>query len=56
VPRARLRYDPGDRLFIECDGGPCISRLESFPRRIEIEEHGGLYYVLLDDGRLHEWV
>ncbi|HXP33738.1 MAG TPA: hypothetical protein VN820_06945 [Acidimicrobiales bacterium] len=35
--------------------GPGISRLESFPPRIEIEEHGGLY-VLLDDGPLHEWV
>ncbi len=46
---------PGDRLFVECDGGPCISRLESFPPRIEIEEHGGLY-VLLDDGPPHEWV
>ena len=46
---------PGDRLLIQCDGGPCISRLEVFPPRFEIEERGGLY-VLLDDGPLDEWL
>lgn len=45
---------PGDRLFIRCDGGPCISRLEIFPPRIEIEERGGSY-VLVDEGHLHSW-
>ncbi len=46
---------PGDRMFIQCDGGLCISRLETFPPRLEIEERGGLY-VLLDDGPLDEWM
>ena len=46
---------PGDRMFLQCDGGPCISRLEIFPPRLEIEERGGLY-VPLDDGPLDEWV
>jgi hypothetical protein len=38
-------------MFIRCEGGPCISRLERFPPRIEIRETSGLY-VLVDDGRL----
>lgn len=45
---------PGDRMFVQCDGGPCTSRLEVFPPSIEIEEVGGLY-VLLDDGPIDEW-
>jgi hypothetical protein len=44
----------GDRLFIHCDGGPCLSRLEIFPPRLEIEERSGLY-VLMDEGPPHEW-
>ena len=44
----------GDRLFIRCDGGPCLSRLEIFPPRLEIEEQSGSY-VLVDEGPLHEW-
>lgn len=39
----------GDRVFIRCEGGPCLSRLEAFPPRLEIEEKTGLY-VLVDDG------
>ena len=46
--------EPGDRLFIPCSGGPCISRLEKFPPPLEIEEHAGLY-VLDDDGPPEEW-
>jgi hypothetical protein len=45
---------PGDRMFVQCDGGPCTSRLEVFPPRVEIEEVGGRY-VLLDGGPIDEW-
>jgi hypothetical protein len=45
----------GDRMFIRCEGGPCISRLETFPPRIEIEERDGLY-ILVDDGPLEAWM
>ncbi len=44
----------GDRMFIPCEGGPCISRLEVFPPRIEIPEKRGIY-VLVDDGPLEAW-
>ncbi len=44
----------GDRLFIACDGGPCRSRLETFPPTLEIDERGGIY-VLNDMGRRDEW-
>jgi hypothetical protein len=46
--------DVGDRLFISCEGGPCISRLETFPPRLEIEESGGVY-VLIDVGPREQW-
>lgn len=45
---------PGDRMFVECDGGPCRSRLELFPPRLEIAERGGVY-VLDDFGPRPEW-
>jgi hypothetical protein len=45
----------GDRLFIGCDGGPCTSRLETFPPRLEINERDGVY-VLHDVGPRYEWV
>ena len=45
----------GDRLFIRCDGGPCISRLVTYPPPLEIADSGGLY-VLNDDGPQHDWV
>ncbi len=45
----------GDRMFVRCEGGPCLSRLEVFPPRIEIPEEGGLY-VLVDDGPLEAWM
>jgi len=45
---------PGDQLFVRCEGGPCMSRLERFPPRLEIEERGGMY-VLIDDGGPHDW-
>ncbi len=44
----------GDRLFIRCEGGPCMSRLETFPPRLEIPEQGGLY-ILVDDGPVDGW-
>ncbi len=50
TPRRR-----GDRMFIRCEGGPCISRLETFPPRTEIRERSGLY-VLVDDGPLETWI
>jgi len=41
-------------MLIECEGGPCRSRLEMFPPRLEIEEQGGMY-VLNDDGPIFLW-
>ncbi len=49
---AELR--PGDRLFVPCEGGPCLSRLETYPPSLEIAERGGTY-VLVDDGPRQEW-
>jgi hypothetical protein len=37
-----------------CEGGPCRSRLEIYPPRLEIAAHGGIY-VLVDDGRRDQW-
>jgi hypothetical protein len=45
---------PGDRMFVPCDGGPSISRLERFPPPLEVPERGGLY-VLEDDGPPEQW-
>lgn len=45
---------PGDRLFVACEGGPCSTKLERFPPRLEIEEHDGTY-VLLDVGPRAGW-
>jgi hypothetical protein len=45
---------PGDRIFVQCDGGPCQSRLEHFPPRFEIEERGGMY-VLIDEVEPEDW-
>jgi hypothetical protein len=44
----------GDRLFIPCDGGPCRSRLETYPPRLEIPEPTGTY-ALLDHGPRPTW-
>lgn len=46
--------DPGDRIGISCRGGPCLSRLETFPPRLEIPERGGTY-VLIDVGPRTDW-
>ena len=62
--QAPARYDrsaepaplsAGDRLFVPCEGGPCTSRLEYFPPRLEVRERGGTY-VLVDDGPRADWV
>jgi hypothetical protein len=45
---------PGAQLLIPCEGGPCISRLETVPPRIGIGERGGVY-VLVDDGPVTRW-
>ena len=47
--------EPGDRVFIRCDGGPGLSRLEVFPPSLELNEPGGTY-VLADDGPPHDWI
>jgi hypothetical protein len=52
--RELVPLDEGDRVFIACEGGPCASRLETFPPRLEIEERDGSY-VLLDDGPRDTW-
>jgi hypothetical protein len=49
-----IRVRAGDQLFIRCRGGPCRSRLETFPPRLEIPERGGVY-VLVDDGPVESW-
>jgi len=49
-----LRLVRGDQFFIRCRGGPCMSRLETFPPRLEIPERGGTY-VLVDDGPVESW-
>jgi hypothetical protein len=43
-----------ESLFIPCIGGPCLSRLEVCPPRLEVEELGGTY-VLVDGGQRQEW-
>ena len=45
---------PGDRFFVQCEGGPCLSRLERFPPHLEIAEQGGMY-VLIDEGDPEDW-
>lgn len=49
-----VRLRAGDRMYIPCEGGPCWSRLESFPPRLEVPERGGMY-VLCDEGPRSEW-
>ena len=49
-----VALEPGDRLLIACHGGPCTSRLEWFPPRLEIAERDGMY-VLDDDGPRDSW-
>jgi hypothetical protein len=44
----------GDRVFVHCEGGPCLSRLEHFPPQLEVEERGGTY-VLVDEGEPQDW-
>lgn len=44
----------GERFFLPCEGGPSVSRVETFPPRLEIPERGGTY-VLLDVGPRSEW-
>jgi hypothetical protein len=44
----------GDRLLVPCAGGPSISRLETYPPRLEVTERGGTY-VLDDDGPRERW-
>jgi hypothetical protein len=46
--------DVGDRLFIPCEGGPCLSRLETYPPQLEVEERDGTY-VLVDVGPRARW-
>ena len=41
-------------MFVPCEGGPSISRLEIFPPPLEIEERNGIY-VLEDDGPVEQW-
>ena len=44
----------GDRMFVRCQGGPSMSRLERYPPPLEVEERGGIY-VLVDDGPPEQW-
>jgi len=44
----------GDRFFVVCEGGPSVSRVETFPPQLEVAEQGGTY-VLEDDGPRDAW-
>ena len=44
----------GQRMLIRCNGGPCFSRLDTFPPLLELDVPGG-HYTLVDDGPAHEW-
>jgi hypothetical protein len=46
--------EAGDRMFIQCEGGPSTTRLELFPPRLEILERDGMY-VLRDVGLRDTW-
>jgi hypothetical protein len=46
--------EAGDRMLVRCQGGPCTSRLEMYPPRLEIAEPDGLY-VLSDEGPRDRW-
>ena len=50
-----VELEPGDRLFVPCQGGPSVSRLERYPPPLEIAERGGTY-VLIDEGPRHQWL
>ena len=44
----------GDKVLIRCVDGPRRAVFESFPPRLELPHHGGVY-VLVDDGPVHAW-
>ena len=46
--------EPGDRLWVGCEGGPSIGRATTYPPPLEIVVEGGTY-VLVDDGPVEEW-
>lgn len=46
--------EPGDRMFVRCEGGPSTSRAEVFPPPVEVIERDGIY-VLVDDGPPEQW-
>jgi len=45
---------PGERMFIPCQGGPSMSRLERYPPPLEVVERDGMY-VLEDEGPPEQW-
>jgi len=45
---------PGERMFIPCQGGPSTSRLERYPPPREVVERDGMY-VLEDEGPPEQW-
>lgn len=49
-----MALQPGDRMWIRCEGGPSNSRLARFPPPLEVVEREGLY-VLVDDGDPADW-
>lgn len=47
--------EEGDRVLVTCEGGgPSVSRLETWPPRLEVPERGGTY-VLVDIGPRADW-
>jgi len=46
--------EPGDRMFIPCEGGPAWMRLVDYPPPLELVARDGMY-VLVDDGPVDEW-
>ena len=45
---------PGELVMIRCVDGPRRALFETFPPRLEIPHHGGVY-VLEDDGPVRYW-
>ena len=54
MARPRPSPQPGDRLFVQCKGGPSTSLLVDFPLPLEIEQRTGVY-ILNDDGGQDDW-
>jgi hypothetical protein len=46
--------ESGERILIQCDGGPAIARAVRYPPPLELIVDGGVY-VLVDLGPPEQW-